>query len=112
MRFSTMMIPFLTVAPALAATTCTNAITPTRQDIVDAANTYYDVSQAAGCDWLGELNKLPWIFTLSAAYLNGNGIDIAILLACVSSLAGETAACAAAAVELGASMIPKYAISI
>jgi len=69
MRFSTMMIPFLTVAPALAATACTNAIKPTRQDIVNAANTYYDVSQAAGCDWLGKWNKLTWIFTLSAAYL-------------------------------------------
>ncbi|KAK3368444.1 hypothetical protein B0H63DRAFT_528813 [Podospora didyma] len=74
MRFS-ILIPALAIAGSAAA------VPPTKQDIIDAADIYYENAIAAGCDWL----------------------------ACVSSLAGETAACAAAAAEAGVNIIADIA---
>jgi len=72
------MRPSLILTPALAVLAAASPPTtsPTKQDVLDVASLYYENAIVNGCDWL----------------------------ACVSSLAGETAACAAAALEAGLSM--------
>jgi len=73
------MRPSLILTPALAilaAAASPPTTSPTKQDVLDVAALYYENAIVNGCDWL----------------------------ACVSSLAGETAACAAAALEAGLSM--------
>jgi hypothetical protein len=79
------MRPSLILTPALAVLAAASPPTssPTKQDVLDVAALYYENAIVNGCDWL----------------------------ACVSSLAGETAACAAAALEAGLSMPrPNYLI--
>ncbi|KAF7596023.1 hypothetical protein BBP40_003803 [Aspergillus hancockii] len=69
---------FIAISTILALASAAPASTAQGlQDIQSNAATYVETKKAAGCDWL----------------------------ACVSSLAGESAACAAAAAELGASKI-------
>ncbi|KAA8643840.1 uncharacterized protein ATNIH1004_010615 [Aspergillus tanneri] len=65
---------FIAISTLLAIASAAPASTAQNlQDVKGSAAAYVENMKAAGCDWL----------------------------ACVSSLAGESAACAAAAVELG-----------
>ncbi|KAE8381501.1 fungal calcium binding protein-domain-containing protein [Aspergillus bertholletiae] len=73
---------FLAISTLLAVATAAPASTAQNlEDVQNNAAAFTEAKKAAGCDWV----------------------------ACVSSLAGESAACAAAAAELGANPIADVA---
>lgn len=90
MRFFLAISALLAVATAAPASTAQNL-----QDVQNNAAAFTEAKKAAGCDWLGRR------LLANSRY----AIYWYPLIACVSSLAGESAACAAAAAELGASML-------
>jgi len=54
MRFNSVLVPVLAIASGCSGA----ALAPTKTDIYQAADTYYELAQAAGCDWLGKIRAL------------------------------------------------------